>query len=633
MGREHVFSALIAIAIGVVPLAGCVGYDDAADTASSQARALGLTREEESRIRGALDQQALTAEEIARTERELERDLPTDWKAQSLSDVAKARRSVADWGTCIGDINCVSGHCSQANVCVPSSEFKSFNEPCAYSWECASSVCGDVTTASRSGRGFVTSRRCLTPRASDSNGIKDSGETGIDCGGTASPFACPVDSACTTDDDCVAGYCIKTRTTCPGALGCTLLDGVRGYRDAKSCKLQKGNATDLGRAWPRANATGSSAPYPRSVALPAELDGVAQAAAVRAAPQLYSGRTKVAAEQTRNYQHDTCVKHLVANGCSTVSVQTRSHRAAYDLMICPKSARATKVGSVVSRGIRIPLRETFRAAAGPIPATLDYGSESDRGSLSVDDDPYLCNHSFTRGVRFLSKSGPGVTAGFGAVNAAATDISGVGSKWDGYAVSQMSATERSKAVAWFEDLQRFLLVNAACTRGRVYLNGARQGSSPAWNLASTSDARIKTLCDAYAPWTVTGVVQSTVALGQEGLPTPTVAPASLSALPSALGTLPSMGGLSQEQLAFVRQNVPWHTASDIYSIDPEGNPYMPSNENMQYGWDAMHVGFSFSEYASSWGAVLVPTNTAYDFGGASFSVWGTSSTATFGWGF
>lgn len=78
-------------------------------------------------------------------------------------------------------------------------------------------------------------------------------------------------------------------------------------------------------------------------------------------------------------------------------------------------------------------------------------------------------------------------------------------------------------------------------------------------------------------------------------------------------------------------NVPWWNDYDIYSIDPEGNPYAPVNMNMQYGWDAMHPGMNFGAYASSFGATLVPTSTTYTFNGSAATVWGTSRTTTFRW--
>lgn len=225
--REWVWAVVVASAA----LTGCVGYDGASDGASYQAQSLGLTQEEESRIREALSQKALTADEIAAMEKEIERTaLPEEWKTQAtVGDSAAKVRSQPDWKSCTTDLNCSSLHCGQANACLPAALFSAQGTPATYAFECASNriesfVTSECTrwtrpwycpwcksTCAESASRTVT--RCAPSLATDSNGVRDAGETDTDCGGS-SIYRCATGMACRATSDCGVGTCDPTTSRC-----------------------------------------------------------------------------------------------------------------------------------------------------------------------------------------------------------------------------------------------------------------------------------------------------------------------------------------------------------------------------------------------------------------------------------
>jgi hypothetical protein len=556
---------------------------------------LGVTQEEESRIRDLLGKQALSAEEIERTEAQiaLRERLPEELSIRSLSEFSK-QRNLADGQLCAGDINCASRHCNQAGLCRPLSEYKANGLACDQGWECQSNRC--------------SASLCTASKATDKNGVKDTlvGETGVDCGGATSPYACPVGDSCKTDDDCVAGSCVSSV--------CVL--------------VKKVPVTDSGRVWKASNTTSVTA-YPFSSKLKAEADPLKQQSLVSGAPKLYSSAALTAAEFTRSYQHDACMAHFIASGCSTVSVQLRTHRAAYDHVICPSSARAA-VGIAKFENTMLP---------GP----KRYGTELSRGDKTLSQDPYLCNHSFTRGVRYLTRTAnPTLTRTTTYELSSSTRYLSEPAKFTGLVPAELglaTTAVKDDAREWFAELEMYMLVNAACTRGRATLGSTRQGTDPAWTNGSTTDSRIKALCDRYTPWgvnganTVTTISSGSLFGGTGSSSTGDITGGTTGTVSRSYARfgLPSMASLTADEIAFIKANVTWYNAYDIYSIDPEGNPYLPANENMQYGWDFSHSAFNFGSYALDWGLTLVPTTQSYTFSGTSYSVWGTTSTSDFGW--
>ena len=537
-------------------LGGCVGYDGSADGASSHAQGLGVTSAEESSILGALAQKPMTTEELAEMTAEIERGergFDGEMRTQTLAQRATGRRKPKG-AQCAGDINCESTHCSQEGVCVAKQGRLPAGKSCNGDWNCQSHHCGSVEG------------KCVDAPLTDYNGVKDNDETDVDCGGT-SPYACAVREACLYDDDCVAGQCR------PEAGG------------ASKCALVGTGTQDIGRFWPRVNNSGEVVPYAASVGLTKELGRDAQIASVNGAPTVRdkSGNA-VAAEKSMEFQHMTCISHLIANGCSTASLQVRTHKAAYEYVACPQSARSA-IGIVANS----------ERSSG------EFMDESARAAASLSDDPYLCNHSFTRGVRAVSFSPPSYRPSTGLYAVESQTYPGrptvaVG-VWDGLQVSvyreTLAATpENAKGgFLWFKQLQEYLLSNVACSQGRVWVDGIRNGAIP----SSVASFNINQFCLSRTPF------------GS-----------------SAATDRPSFD-LTGLQLAFVKSNVSWWGTLDIYSIDPEGNPNKPANRNLQYGWDAMHPSYSFGAYAASWRVTGLTRGTykdtiAYGTGtGASFT--------------
>jgi hypothetical protein len=610
------------IAVGALSL-GCVGYDGGSDAASAEAAALGVTAEEELAIREALAKPALTEEELAietklaagqaitveqfeamKAELEKWEKLPEEQRTNAVSYYGMLR-GARDGAFCAGDINCASKHCGQAGICLPLNNFIPdvtatvggyrdwANSPaarCSANHECQSNRCeGDV---------------CRAPRLTDANGIKDGTETDVDCGGErtadggGSPYACPLGGTCAFDDDCVAGYCLSVVDTSVSP------SRIRG----KKCSMLGANLTDVGRLWPAPLSSPTADPYPAAVRIPVEGSDEQQRMRVRAAPLLYASTPNasepqlVPAEQSPGYQHDVCAAHLVANGCSPAVFQARAHREAYEYFICPRSSRA-KIG--ISR---------FEVPRG---GDVDFGNVRDRGSKTLELDPYLCNHPATHGVRVWTKSktaGPRAVWGM-MVGQLQVDGWFPNVYFDGYLLQSISSqpiTRKLTALGWLDELQKFLLLGAACNRGRVTIGPTRLGATGPTMGGAAGVTRIKEVCETLNAWNTRTEVSSANLTTTE--------------VWALWGWIAQRVLFPAELKQFIKDNVPYWEEYDVYSIDPEGNPYKPVNKNMQWGWDAMHPGTTFAAYAKPYAdayaatgqrvsVVLMPDSYNYSFGG------------------
>ncbi len=574
------------MAAASLALAGCVGYDGGSDNASMQARSLGLTADEEETIRAALAQRALTADEIAKLERDLGdgNGLPGEWRTQSaLTNAARAFKGVADYGSCAGDINCSSLHCSQVNICIPERTLKSAGASASFAFDCRSSRLDPSSDT----------KKCAAIRTVDRNGAKDQGETDVDCGGPNSPYACPVGASCSGDEDCVVG-------SCSAGTGAS----------TKTCTLARPKLVDIGRFWLSTVAPPSGAPYSQVIRVSADRAKAPQIDAVTRAPTLRDRNgAPIEAEQTFTYQHDTCVAHLLAQGCSPLAIELRTRAESYELIICPvkdlrsygPSPSVFGVNTGARAGIAIATREK----------QLNW--ETVRRASSLKDDPFLCNHSYTRGTRVLSHEASKNTPQ-NRETVVISDERTDGGGWDqttfwtGPTITKndnLYSVKQDRYYAgvreWGKQLEYFLLGGAACSAQRV-----RIGETAISSFRARAGFSHAAFCSRFAPYAVPGA-------------------------PATTTTASTFAPFTQDEWSFIKENVPWWNDYDIYSIDPEGNPYAPVNMNMQYGWDSMHPGMSFGVYAASFGGALVPTSTNYSFNGGSVAVWGTSNTAPFQW--
>ena len=618
----------VALLVASASLAGCVGYDESADGASAHAQALGITAEEERRIREALLQRAQTIEEIEedfddvdapRTEAVDSLGWVRDGEAartMSLADIGRKRRSARDGDPCIGDLNCESLHCSQAGRCVTSSVFKANGSGCTDHYECQSNRCNVGACVAATVQRFDGTYPTAWS-ATDGETSVAWEETAIDCGGPVSPYACPLGDACKEDSDCLAGGCM------PKSAG-----------SGRSCQLGRGGTKDIGARWRGAvtETWGGQSAYTHTVDLTRDCTPGAPPSSPSAC--MFGGLERsrdaqltfvtdtarkrrsetgalVDAKDTRRFQQDTCIKHLLVNGCSTVSVQTRVHRSAYDYVICPKSSR---------EAIAIIRRE--KAQYEDTVATR-FGDEVARGVVPVDRDPFLCNQRFTHAVRYHTR----IISGIGRDGRLQGPVEGfaTSSGAPGVAVTPLAAASVAARDKFLGQLERLLLLNAACTKGRTKLvdglAGALSsqdslgtaritnkfarawGAEPAFanNVNLTPNLRDRAnwnICERVAPWAPSQSVEIRSDFAADEIP-----------LVDALRA-------SWDNGAF-----------DIYSIDPEGNPYMPSNMNMQYGYDAEHSRANFGAYALSFGITLTKTTQTYSVGGSTFNVWGASGVA------
>ncbi len=580
-------------------LGGCVGYDGASDGASSHAQALGMTSAEESSILGALAQKPMTTEEIAAMTAEIERGergFDGEWRTQaSLTDSASKYKTQVEYASCASDINCTSLHCSQANFCLPSSNFLANDQAAKYPFECKSSriknkqvrVCAKWNLRGARANCVTwtwketNSTVCAASELDDNDNRKGPGETDVDCGG-ASIYTCPSGYSCNITNDCAVGSC----------------NAVTGKCDAGG-----GGLVDLGRFWtaPIGVADRPGRPYSSWIRLAAEGTKQAQIDRVNADTRRGTTGALIPAESQMAYQHDSCVKHLVANGCSPIAVEMRIHREAYQNIICDHASQ-TAVGILAQ-----PEVKNNRYALA---------DEAALGNVPLARDPYLCNHFFTRAASAIGhrqidydtwdptddRAAPfgGRWAGIGITsNTSLYDGSRCPPPREGYTCP--NPVKLTEALQWQYQLERLLLAGAACSVGRTVV-----GTSTKAGPIAPAGFDVTTFCSRFA---------ATNPAREGGGPG---------------GQASADISLSDAEWAFVRANVPWWNNYDIYSIDPEGNPNKPANMNMQYGWDAMHPSYSFGTYALSWGVALVPTSTTYSFG-TTQTVWGTTPTMTFGW--
>lgn len=73
-------------------------------------------------------------------------------------------------------------------------------QSCKADGDCNSSVCAEGV--------------CAAPRNRCTNGIRDAGEGGVDCGGSCAPVLCPSGSPCVSSADCGQGTCLTDKGVC-----------------------------------------------------------------------------------------------------------------------------------------------------------------------------------------------------------------------------------------------------------------------------------------------------------------------------------------------------------------------------------------------------------------------------------
>ena len=590
-------------------LGGCVGYDGSADGASSHAQGLGVTSAEESSILGALAQKPMTTEELDKIGASLDKaGLPSEWAVKNLQSSGAKNGTTANGDPCIGDINCQSRHCSNTNRCIAADvlkghknvypDYPNLGENCTHNGECASHRC-----EAKDGEML-----CVAPGRLDLNGIVDQGETDVDCGGENSPFDCALGMKCSFAEDCVVGVCAAPRSTAS-----TTIRVPAGRRivtpvvttvialPSKTCTLSDGTngaLVDVAREWPDANRTGGTyAP----VKLSATRTAADQILFNNGAAQLRApDGALVDARATRWFQRDVCVGHLVAEGCSTIAVATRNHRVSYNYVICPRDKRPTI-------GITTFSEYTLEQNWAPYCDQHHFHTQLGGSRGTDSNDPYLCNRTFTRAMRVISKTpkrNPAIPNECGEATAPvrAIDQDSSDSQWSGSLLFRSSGNGISNGAVpipdsatyeLLEEIQKYLLINAACSRGRV-TRGTSVEAARALPPNFTA-AQATTFCENNKRW--------------------------------GGGTAPA-GGVwtvnTAAELAFVKLNAPYYKNYDVYSIDPEGNPNRPANRNLQYGWDAMHPSYSFGAYAAGWGVAALTAGTY-----KGVSAYGTTSGTTF----
>jgi len=110
--------------------------------------------------------------------------------------------------TCTVPADCESDTCENG-VCAPPSDV---GKGCTDGAECASKVCDPVTSM------------CAAPTFDD--GVKNGGETDVDCGGPDAGPRCAAGKACEAHSDCASDGCAYDKK-CATAPSCTKLEG--GY--------------------------------------------------------------------------------------------------------------------------------------------------------------------------------------------------------------------------------------------------------------------------------------------------------------------------------------------------------------------------------------------------------------------
>ena len=103
---------------------------------------------------------------------------------------------------CAADTDCVSGHCNGTECGAPASK------TCGVGTTVATCNNGQACELDRDcASGFCDGSTCADPPAgSHSDGVKNGGETGIDCGGSVKAQPCPDGQGCVDSTDCV-GTC------------------------------------------------------------------------------------------------------------------------------------------------------------------------------------------------------------------------------------------------------------------------------------------------------------------------------------------------------------------------------------------------------------------------------------------
>lgn len=465
------------------------------------------------------------------------------------------------------------------------------------------------------------------------NGRKDGSETDIDCGGD-SYYACPLNAKCKDDDDCVAGTCDGVRGSNPGT--CNLTSAAEtdlakffparpfswsAFDPSRKSELFAAMmpSSSVSNHWPWRADAGMASPdeldaevrdagvsvlrdyapmygsvrlVPRDRAVSAQLAYVAQRPKSRGPKQNSGAAPELDAEKTRVFQHNTCSAHLLANGCSPVSWQARNHKVSYDYVLCPRANRAT-----------IGIAQQSENSSSPV-----YKRERERAKATLRDDPFLCNQKYTRAVRFLTMSNDATERGKSDLGTTATPryASGYALSQRGYSIPQSAA---SKRFANIKDIDRLLLIGAACNRGRVVLvdGEGRDGVQREVPTHQGHPRLPKSLSDLCTRFTDT---QNALAPGESSfswffLQEPGFRPDAMREIEGS------------EVTSFIRENVPYWADHDIYAIDPEGNPYLPSNMNMQFNWDVNYGAYNFGLYVQSWSAVGTAPLTKDN------GVWGT----------
>ena len=140
----------------------------------------------------------------------------------------------ADIGECRSG-QCVDGKCAApaGKPCgVGTATSCAEGQPCEQNGDCTTKTC--------------TNAKCAPPAPGASNGVKDNGETDVDCGGPNAP-ACAAGKTCLGDDDCADKYCPDaTPRVCVTPRND---DGVKnGSETDVDCGGQSGKKCDVGKA-------------------------------------------------------------------------------------------------------------------------------------------------------------------------------------------------------------------------------------------------------------------------------------------------------------------------------------------------------------------------------------------------
>jgi hypothetical protein len=151
---------------------------------------------------------------------------------------------VGPGGPCAFDWMCGSGHCADGVCC--NDPCKGFCEACVAKWtNAADGTCAPVTAGTDPQQECPQGDSCNGAGACHcSDGKKDLGETGVDCGGTCaacpSTWQCdcntayPGDTCCKSQSDC--SNCANQVAQCSAQIGKTCADGAgpQGFQTGDS---------------------------------------------------------------------------------------------------------------------------------------------------------------------------------------------------------------------------------------------------------------------------------------------------------------------------------------------------------------------------------------------------------------